>query len=101
MRLVQNREVNTGGGGIETYVVFPPASYFKWSVCCKGVPAEGSHTGKYMGALHVQALEGSGVNYVGESFQPQMGFSFPFLLAKDLRTSLLIIITHSFFTLLT
>ena len=96
MRLVQNREVNTGGGGIETYVVFPPASYFKWSVCCKGVPAEGSQTGKYMGALHVQALEGSGVNYVGESFQPQMGFSFPFLLANPLRSSLFIMRTRSF-----
>ena len=30
-----------------------------------------------------------------ESFQLQMGFSFPFLRANDLRTSLLIMITHS------
>ena len=30
-----------------------------------------------------------------ESFQLQMGFSFPFLRANDLRTSLLIIRTHS------
>ena len=35
-----------------------------------------------------------------ESFQLQMGFSFPFLCAKDLRTSLLIMRSHSFFTLL-
>ena len=30
-----------------------------------------------------------------ESFQIQMGFSFPFLRANDLRTSLLIMRTHS------
>ena len=35
-----------------------------------------------------------------ESFQLQMGFSFPFLRAKDLRISLLIMRTRSFFTLL-
>ena len=35
-----------------------------------------------------------------ESFQIQMGFSFPFLRAKDLRTSLLIMRTCSFLTLL-
>ena len=34
-----------------------------------------------------------------ESFQFQMGFSFPFLRAKYLRTSLLIMIICSFFTL--
>ena len=36
----------------------------------------------------------------GESLQLQMGFSFPFLRAKDLRISLLIMRTRSFFTLL-
>ena len=35
-----------------------------------------------------------------ESFELHMGFSFPFLCANDLRTSLLIMITRSFFTLL-
>ena len=33
---------------------------------------------------------------VMESFQLQMGFSFPFLRANDLRSSLLIMITRSF-----
>ena len=37
---------------------------------------------------------------VVESFQLQMGFSFPFLCAKYLRTSLLIIRTRIFLTLL-
>ena len=37
---------------------------------------------------------------VGESFQLQMGFSFPFLRAKYLRTSLLIMRSSSFLTLL-
>ena len=32
----------------------------------------------------------------GESFQLQMGFSFPFLLANDLRSSLLNIRARSF-----
>ena len=35
-----------------------------------------------------------------ESFHIQMGLSFPFLRANDLRSSLLIMITRSFFTLL-
>ena len=35
-----------------------------------------------------------------ESLQIQMGLSFPFLRAKDLRTSSLIMRTRSFFTLL-
>ena len=35
-----------------------------------------------------------------ESFELHMGFSFPFLCANDLRTSLLIMITRSFFTLI-
>ena len=38
--------------------------------------------------------------FSNESFQIQMGFSFPFLRAKDLHTSLLIVRTRSFFTLL-
>ena len=38
--------------------------------------------------------------FILELFQIQRGFSFPFLRAKDLCTSLLIIITHSFFNLL-
>ena len=52
--------------------------------------------------LHVSlylGLRGEG-GYSGELFQLQMGFSFPFLRAKDLRTSLLIMRTCSFFTLL-
>ena len=38
--------------------------------------------------------------FSNESFQIQMGFSFPFLRAKGLRTSLLIMRTCIFFTLL-
>ena len=34
--------------------------------------------------------------FARESFQLQMGFSFPFLRAKDLRKSLLIVRTHIF-----
>ena len=44
--------------------------------------------------------DADGSGNCADSFQLQMGFSFTFLHAKDLRTSLSIMITRSFFTLL-
>ena len=43
-----------------------------------------------------EAMYAAGLHPIVESFQIQMGFSFPFLRANDLRLSLLIMRTHRF-----